>query len=87
MCEVGFPSVIDVVKSVSFLDMHNIFLCLSKLAPSGLAPSALKSCVHQDIHPGGIFTTFGLVCEACYIYHPHNDLWLVPMRCIIDLMF
>ena len=43
--------------------------------------------MQQGVHLGGIFATFGLVCEACYVYHPHNELWLVPMRCILDLMF
>ena len=87
MFEDEFPSAIGVVESVPFLEMHNSFTFLSRLVPSGLDPSALESCVQQDIHLGGIFATFELVCEACYVYHPHNDLWLVRMRCILDLMF
>ena len=82
-----FPNAIDVVRAVSFVDMHDIFRLLSNMAPLGLALSTLELCEHQDIHLGGIFDTFGLVCEACYVYHPYNDLWLVPMRRILDLMF
>ena len=72
--EVKFPSAIDVVESVSFLNMHDSFRLLSEMAPFGLVPPTLESCVHQDIHLGGIFATFGLVCEVCYVYHPYNDL-------------
>ena len=43
LLEVKFLSAIDVVESVSFLDMYNSFRRLSKMAPSGLAPSALES--------------------------------------------
>ena len=66
--EVEFWSAIDVVKSVFFLHMHDSFLRLSKMAPSGLAHLALEPCVHQDIHLGGIVTTFGLVCEVVVPY-------------------
>ena len=67
--------------------MHRILLRLSRLALSGLGPLALEPSVKHDVHLDGICATFGLVCEACYVYHPHNKLWLVPMRCILNLMF
>ena len=57
---------------------------LSKSAPLGLAHSTFGP---HDIHLGKIFATFGLVCEACYVYHPNSELWLVPMRRILGLMF
>ena len=81
--KVEVPSAIDDVKLVSFLDIHNSFRSLSGMALFSLAPSTFESCVHQDVHLGGIFATFGLVCEVCYVYLPHNDLWLVPMRYIL----
>ena len=30
---------------------------------------------------------FGRVCEACYMYHRFCDLWLLPMKRILRLMF
>ena len=84
MFEVEFLSAIDVVGAAPFGEMYCIFDCLSKLAPLSLASSAFEPCEHQDIH---LNTTFGLVCKACYVYHPYSDLWLVPMRRILGLMF
>ena len=84
MFEVKFLRAIDVVESVSFLGMHNSVRLLSEMAPSSLAPLTLGSYVHQDVRLGGIVVMSGLVCEACYVYHPHDDLWLVPMRYILD---
>ena len=72
--EVEFPSAIVVVDAAPFGELYRIFGLLSKLAPLGLAPSTIEPCEYQDIHLGGIFATFGLVCEACYVYHPYDDL-------------
>ena len=85
--EVEFLSAIDVVGAVSFVELHNLFCLLSKMASLCLAPSTLEPSEYQDIHLGRIFAMFSLVCEACYVYHPYNDLWLVPMRCVLDLIF
>ena len=57
---------------------------LSKSSPLGLDCSTFEP---NDIHLGEIFETFGLVCEACYVYHPHSGMWLLPMRRILGLMF
>ena len=69
-----FPNAIDIVAVAPFKELYFMFGSLSKMAPLGLAPSTLEPCEHEDIHLGGIFTTFGLVCEACYVYHPYSDL-------------
>ena len=66
-----FPSAIDVVAAAPFGGLYRIFGRLSKLAPLGLAPSTFES---HDINLGEIFETFGMLYEACYVYHPCSDL-------------